>query len=326
VAPTTTAPDSAAPTATPQRILIYGDSLTQAFNSDWTWRYRLWQSLKESNISFDFVGPRNDVIEYTSSRLGYQGYRQAGFDRDHASLAGMRFLTGVYQLSSLVRTYRPNVIVGFIGFNDLLVGSSMADLERHWREQIEQARRDDTGVDVVLVQVPQTWWSNVTQYDDMLMRLATELDSAAERVVVTARANFDASSDVFDNAHFSSAGDLKMAAVIAESLAQLGIGSGQLATAADPPDDHTWAPVPTASVEAGIVTVSWPTVTYASAENVFIRDDGTGATDVKQDVKGTSLTFPGSAGHTYSVWLAPVRVSVPLGTASLPIRIEMPPD
>ena len=25
----------------PTRILLYGDSVTQSFNSDWTWRYRL---------------------------------------------------------------------------------------------------------------------------------------------------------------------------------------------------------------------------------------------------------------------------------------------
>lgn len=304
--------------------MIYGDSLTHAFNSDWTWRYRLWQSLKESNVSFDFVGPRNDVIEYTTLRYGSQGYRQPGFDRDHAALAGMRFMTGGYQLNSLARTYRPNVIVGLIGFNDLLVGTSVADLERHWRQQIDQARRYARGVDIVLVQIPQTWWNNVTQYDDMLVRLAGELNTAAERVVVTARANFDASSDVFDNAHFSSAGDLKVAAVVAQALAKIGMGSGQLATTPDPPDDHTWAPVPTASVESGTVTVSWPSVTYASSENVHIRDDNTGTTEVKQYVKGTSLTFAGSAGHTYSVWLAPVRDYLPIGTASLPIRIDVP--
>src|SRR5688572_20498301 len=31
--------------AAPTKILIYGDSLTQSFGGDWTWRYRLWQSL-----------------------------------------------------------------------------------------------------------------------------------------------------------------------------------------------------------------------------------------------------------------------------------------
>jgi hypothetical protein len=319
----TAAPGSAADPE-PQRIMIYGDSLTHAFNSDWTWRYRLWQSLNASGTSFDFVGPRSDVVEYTTWRLGSQGYRQPNFDRDHASLVGMKFLTGYYQIGSLARAYRPDVVVGFIGFNDLRVGSSVADLEQHWRQQIADARLYDHGVDIVLVQVPQTWWNNVTQYDDMLVRLAAEFDSADERVVVTARANFNVWSDVFDYAHFSRAGDLKMAAVVAQALAQLGIGNGKLATTPDPADDHTWAPVPTASVEAGTVTVSWPSVTYASSENVFIRDDATGTTSVKKYVKGTSVTFQGSAGHTYRVILAPVRGYLPIGTTSQPIWVDIP--
>lgn len=318
------AADAAPPRAAVPKVMLYGDSLTHAFNSDWSWRYRLWQSLKESNTPFDFVGPRNDVIEYTSLKMGNQDYRQPGFDRDHASIGGLHFLSGPYQLGELVRTYRPNVVVALVGLNDLMAGASVADLERHWRQQITAARRYHRGVDIVLVQVPHTWVEGVTQYDEMLTRLGAELDSATERVIVSARPNFDKWADVFDYLHLTSAGDLKMASVVAEELAELGIGDGQPATTPDPPDDHTWAPVPTASVEAGTVTVRWPAVTYATHEHVFVRDEDTGDTAAQQFVGGTSATFPGTAGHTYSVWLAPVRGYLPIGTTSPTITIAVP--
>ena len=65
-------------------------------------------------------------------------------------------------------------------------------------------------------------------------------------------------------------------------------------------------------------------MTYASAEHVFVRDDDTEVTGVQQFVEGTGLTFPGTAGHTYSVWLVPVRGYLPIGTTSLPITIAVP--
>ncbi|MFL6089727.1 MAG: SGNH/GDSL hydrolase family protein [Aeromicrobium sp.] len=315
-------PTSAAPPA-PVKIMLFGDSLTHGFNADWTWRYRLWQSLKASNTSFDFVGPRNDVMEYTTLKVGSQGYRQPNFDRDHASVGGLQFLSG-NQLSSLSRTYRPDVVVGLIGLNDLMAGASMTDLERHWRQEIAAARRYDRGVDVVLVQLPHTWNPNVGPYNDTLVRVAADLDTPQERVVVTDRATFDVWSDVFDYLHFSAPGELKVAAVVAQTLTKVGVGNGRLATTPDPPDDHTWAPVPRASFQDGIVTATWPSVTYASAEHVFIRDDVTGEVGVQQYVQATSATFPGTAGHTYSVWLGPVKGYLWIGTASQPISIDVP--
>lgn len=167
------------------KILIYGDSITHSSSGDWTWRYRLWQSLTESGQAFDFVGPRSDVVEYTTWALNSQAYRNAAFDRDHASLGGMRFLDGYYQIATLARTYRPQVIVGLVGSNDLhRRTATVADLRAHWRKQITQARFVDRGVDFVLVPIPHTWIGGVSDYNAMLTEVAAELDTADQRVIV----------------------------------------------------------------------------------------------------------------------------------------------
>jgi len=328
-APTDDLPTGATPTeppaaAQPPKILLYGDSLTHAFSSNWTWRYRLWQSLTEAGQEFDFVGPRNDVVEFTTTRVNSQEYRNPGFDRDHAALARTRFLDGQYQLEDLARDYQPSVIVGFIGANDLVQGVSLADLDEHWRAQIDLARKHSYGVDVVLVPLPQTWHARFVDYNTMLGEVAAEMDSDRARVVVAPLAVFGPWTDTFDYTHLSTSGQLKVAAVVAQALAQLGIGSGKLATTPDPPDDFTWAPQPAATVSGTTVTVTWPAVTYASSQNVWTRDVETGVITSKRFVTGQSTTLPGVAGHSYDLWLAPVQGFLQIGTRSRTVRVVVP--
>jgi lysophospholipase L1-like esterase len=332
VAATICTPAQAAPRPAPApassdqpKIMLYGDSLTHSFNADWTWRYRLWQSLTEAGQSFDFVGPRNDVVEYTLWKVGSQGYRNPDFDRDHAALSGMKFMDGPYQPGVLARTFRPEVIVACIGANDLVRGDSNIDhLRDHWLKQIAQARTVDRGVDFVLVPLPQVWLAGFADYNAMLGDVATQLNTSAERVIVAPLANLDQKTDTFDGAHASTSGQRKIAATVAQALSQLGIGDGQEATAADPPDDHTWAPQPAATVDGTTVTVSWPAVTYASSENVSARDRASGAVGTRQYVQGESMTFTGVAGRSYDLWLSPVKGYLPIGTTSNTIRIDIP--
>lgn len=308
----------------PARILLYGDSLTHAFSSNWSWRYRLWQSLTEAGEDFDFVGPRNDVVEFTTKRFDSQDYRNPHFDRDHAALARTRFLNGPYQPETLARDYQPTVIVGLIGGNDVLQGADLDDLEHHWRKQIKQARKYAPGVDFILVQLPQTWTARFPEYNTMLARVTAKMDTEDERVVLTPLATLGPWTDTFDYLHLSTSGQLKVAAVVAQALADLGIGSGELATKPDPPDDFSWAPHPTASVSGATVAVRWPAVTYASSENVWTRDRSTGVVAVKRFATGQSTTLPGTAGHSYDLWLAPVQGFLQIGTRSRIIRVDIP--
>lgn len=305
------------------RVLLYGDSITMGSGADWTWRYRLWQALQGSGTSVDFVGPRNDLIEYATWRFGSQQYRNPAFDTDHAALAAQPFLAPTYRLGDLAKTYRPDVIVGFIGVNDLKHGATVAQLETEWRAQIAKARQASRGVAIVLVQLPLPWLTGVGDYNAMLQRLAAELDSAKARVVVTGLASW-APWDTYDYLHPTTSGERKVAAVVTQALAGLGIGTGMSLAAADPADDHTWAPRPSTSVVSGQATISWPAVTYATSEDIWVRDLTAGNGSVITGVTGTSRTFPVLAGHTYRVILLPVRTFQRLGTMSEPVDFTAP--
>src|SRR5690349_14095584 len=45
------------PPAHPLRVMIVGDSITQARNGEASYRYYLWQELRRQGVDVDFVGP-----------------------------------------------------------------------------------------------------------------------------------------------------------------------------------------------------------------------------------------------------------------------------
>ena len=209
-------------------------------------------------------------------------------------------------------------------YNDLLNSASVSDLETHWRQQIAKARLNNKGVDFLIVPIPHTWITGVMAYNDMLNTLATSLNTADERVVVAPMALLDGGTDTFDGAHLSTSGELKVAAVVSKGLQVLGIGNGQPVASSDPADDHTWAPQPAATVSETTMSVTWPAVTYASSENLWVRNRATGAVGVRRFVTGESATISGAAGSSYDLWLEPVKGWLPIGTTSDTIQVDIP--
>jgi lysophospholipase L1-like esterase len=316
---------TAAPTKPGTRILLYGDSLTHGSSGDWTYRYRLWQSLSASGAQFDFVGPRNDLYTYLTFALGSQAYRHSQFDRDHAALGGMTFIGGIYQFATLAERYQADVVVAMIGFNDVVVRGRPAEaVADHWRAQVAAARAARPDVDFVVVLLPHTWLAPVVAYNEKLVALAKELNTPESRFITTRAASLNPWTDTYDGRHFSASGERKVATVVHEALGSLDIGDGSRNVTADPSSDVRWAPKPTASISGTSVTVSWPSVTYASSEHVNIVDTTTGEKRVLRFVTGTSATFPGIAGHSYRIQLTPVKGFLAMGTHSSYTEVTIP--
>ena len=56
----------------PVRIMIIGDSVAQGSSGDWTWRYRLWQTLTSSGVPFDLVGPHDDLFDVATELRSFR--------------------------------------------------------------------------------------------------------------------------------------------------------------------------------------------------------------------------------------------------------------
>jgi lysophospholipase L1-like esterase len=329
LAPALTGRADAAPGAggstAPVRIMLYGDSLTQGFSGDWTWRYRLWQDLTAAGESFDFVGPKDDVVQFTTFAQGSHEYRNANFDTDHAAVAGMTFTYSYAGMPDLAASYQADVVVAMIGVNDLIRQvATPAQLLDRWRAQIARAREMDPGVSIVLAQLGQTWVPGVTEYDAGLVALAAELDTPGARVVATARPDLAVYSDTYDWLHFSVSGERKVAAMVDEALSRIGVGAAGVRTGADVGSAVKWAPTPTATVSGRWVGLTWSAVDYASSENVVVKDITTGVTGTLRFLPGTSTLLPGEPGHSYEIRMAPVKGYLTMGTQSPALVVDVP--
>ncbi|MGN6161940.1 MAG: GDSL-type esterase/lipase family protein [Marmoricola sp.] len=302
--------------------MLYGDSITQGAVARWTWRYRLWQGLQAAGTPVDFVGPMHTVWSFTTGNMYSMEYRNPNFDTDHASYAGMTLSHPNWTIANLAGQYRPNVIVGLIGFNDIWrYGVSPQSLIDLWREQIALARQADPGVSIVLGQYGQVWMPGVSEYNADVAALAASVDRPSARVIVAQAPTFTEHEDTFDGVHLSTSGENLQAKSVAAALTQLGLDSA--AAPADPTNDTAFTPVPTVTTSNGLVVASWPAVDYATLENVYIRDDTAGWSGVLP-YTGTTLVFPGQPGDTYEIALAPVQGWSEIGTRSPWVSVTVP--
>jgi hypothetical protein len=265
-------PSAASAVPEPVKILVVGDSVAQGSAGDWTWRYRLWQSLEESGVEVDFVGPRDDLFDNVSEQLGSQAYADPGFDRDHAARWGMAMDEPDVSMGDLVEEYHPDVVVEARGVNDLLYRLGAAELTEVLADEIEEARAVDPDVDFVVGQLPQTWLNHVVAYNAGLPDAAASLSDDDSRVVVAATGSgFAQGVDTWDPAHLAATGEVKMAAGVADALAALGVGDGA-GTAPAVVNGHWGEAVLEAEPGVRSAQLSWAAPPGAREEYVWTRD------------------------------------------------------
>ena len=302
---------------TPTRIMLVGDSITQGSAGDWTWRYRLWQHLRDSGAQVDLVGPWDDLYDYNAGVFGSHAYADPHFDQDHAARWGTAFTDEQPPIGTLVRRYHPDVVVEGFGVNDLVWRhETPQDTLAAARSFVEQARATAPDVDVVLTALPQRWLAGVDEYDAGLTRLAPELSTSESPVVVALPAQpFVQDVDTWDAAHPSATGEVKIAAGVADALAALGIGTPYPRPLPEVPLGPRRPAVlsAVAGPAAGEVDLSWQLPPGGTAVFVWLRHVTTREDWVRLPIPqpGTSFTASGLvAGDRYEF-----RVQAEKGTA-----------
>lgn len=304
-----------APTPTPLRVLIVGDSVTHGSAGDWTWRYRLWQHLTTDGAAVDFVGPRDDLWDNVAAGAGSQDYLDLAFDRDHASRWGATlsfFGETDYRVDELVETYAPDVVIEMLGVNDLtFLAQTPVEVAGHVREFVHTAREGDPEVDIVLGRLTQRWYDGVAEFNTLVDGVASELDSNTSRVTVAATdADFNLREDTWDPAHPNARGELKIAAAMADALAVLDLAQPYPRPLPKVQRGPREAAVLTAVTENRRATMTWTGPPGADQQVVWVRDV-TASADARalpDPVQGTSKTLRRlTRGHTYDLWLQPVK-------------------
>lgn len=294
----------------PVRILLVGDSVTQGSAGDWTWRYRLWEHLVADDADVDFVGPA-DTLAGPPPALPNQEYADPDFDRTHAAHWGDAFYDTQWPIGDLVETYEPDVVVELLGVNDLVGGKTPDEVLAELSDFVTTAQQVDPDVDVVLGQLSQSWQPGVPDYNAGLPGLAQELGTDDSRVVVaTAPTDFVEDVDTWDAAHPTATGEVKIAASVADALAELDIGTNY------PRPFPTVDPVPIGTPDLAVVpgptsaALTWTLPPGTDQTWVWVRDATLNGAWERRTyaLGGTTWTDQGLvSGHTYEYRVQPAK-------------------
>lgn len=164
--------------AGPMRVMIVGDSMTQGKEGDWTWRYRMWDWMVNSQgLSVDFVGPYKGTRSppsaeapsppplYTTAKThndtiiasgGYAAGASPSFDSDHFAIWGRAAAEDVGTIQGFVQQAQPDVMLLMLGFNDLGWYFSDDDgLLFNIHTLIQNARAAAPNLKIAMANVPQ---------------------------------------------------------------------------------------------------------------------------------------------------------------------------
>lgn len=288
-----------AQTVPPTKIMIVGDSISHGHSGDYTWRYRLWQHLTNDNVLFDFVGPRTDLYDDNNPN-GTHDYIDPNFDQDHDATIGRPVLYEKDTIAAEMQAAQPDILLVFLGTNDLIYYTSPAAAATNMQTFIANARLVNPNIKIVLAQItPRTvaqndaWITNRLDYNSRLISLTQQITATASPVVIAdPNTNFDPAVDTFDGTHPSPSGDYKIAAAFADALANnFGIGT----TYGPIPPAPAWPPAPTTVTTQPLdrkVKIDWSIVPGSTGYYVYMRNSTQGTQwERLQEIAVTTTTF-----------------------------------
>ncbi|THV08945.1 hypothetical protein E9934_18200 [Nocardioides caeni] len=213
------APAGAAPGAAPLRVMVVGDSISQGFGGDATWRYWFWRETQRQGVPLDFVGPDTGFVTGYGTRYEFADPR---FDRDHAARGGSTINNHLARIDGLMATYAPQVVVIELGVNDALRGDNGATIAAELEEMVERVWSSAAGTRVVLAGVPRIVArpevSAAAAEANRLLAQRFALDSRVLRVVDTAAPATRTGRLTSDGLHPNATGQTHLAQRFAEAF------------------------------------------------------------------------------------------------------------
>ncbi|MCN9244377.1 fibronectin type III domain-containing protein [Streptomyces sp. RY43-2] len=297
----------------PLKVMVVGDSMSQGYEGDWTWRYRLWEWFKNQHIDVDFVGPyvgtRSQATpsapkppplpedaqmpgaEEPDTWGGYATDASESFDSRHFAVWGRQADQDKKLIRAMVSEYQPDMLLVGLGFNDLgwFVSDAQGTLDS-MKTLVDEARAAKPDIDFALANVPQRSLIGgredlpvkTASYNDMLKAAIPGWDSLTSSVkLVDWAASYDCRPDscpaAYDGLHPNAEGEFQIAQAYERTLSeQYGIGYFVPDIPATVPARHTSAISSLrAETTPGGIKVTWDKVYGARGYDVRHRRVGT---------------------------------------------------
>lgn len=142
-------------TAAQVRLLPLGDSITHGGQGHASYRYRLWEMLRQAGRHFTFVGTQQSTFGGDPPVLAWYPQYLTGFDRDHEGHWGWRTDQITAVAPSVAQSTQPDVVLVHLGTNDIgqQGAAGVVNADANLRTLIGQLRAERPGVTILLAQV-----------------------------------------------------------------------------------------------------------------------------------------------------------------------------
>ena len=196
------------------KILPLGNSITQSFPDQYSYRYYLWVKLLDEGIDFDYVGTLTDNIGGSPNWPMHMGQN---FDQDHEGHVGYKANDLAFGLPLWMLFYDPpDIALLHIGTNDVRDDESNESTIQDIKDIITVLRDDNPNVIILLAQIVPTTITNddalFRELNEMIPSIAFDMYDANSPIYIVDQYNaINTSTDLRDFLHPNDSGEEKMA-------------------------------------------------------------------------------------------------------------------
>ncbi|MEU2782016.1 SGNH/GDSL hydrolase family protein [Streptomyces sp. NPDC007110] len=212
------------------RFMPVGDSMTIGSAGEHTWRYRMWQHLRDTyGGPFALVGPRETLYDKAMEAPSSYEYADPGFPRAHLAGWGEGWQHMAPLIADAVRAHRADVLLVSLGLIDLGFYTNAEQTAENVRAFVAEARRANPRVRIVVLPViPNVRATNdapfaaqVTRFNELLAKAVADLDEPRSPLLLASPPPaYAIDLDTYDGTHPNASGEHKIAAAFADAMHQ----------------------------------------------------------------------------------------------------------
>ncbi|WP_020140345.1 GDSL-type esterase/lipase family protein [Streptomyces sp. 351MFTsu5.1] len=212
------------------RFMTVGDSMTIGSAGEHTWRYRMWQHLRDTHGGpFTLVGPRETLYDKAADAPTSYAYADPDFPRSHLAGWGEGWQHMAPLIGEAVRGQRADVLLVSLGLIDLGFYTNADQTTENVRAFVAEARRANPRVRMVVLpvipnvraQTDPPFAEQVTRFNELMAKTIADLDEPRSPLLrATPPPSYDIGHDTYDGTHPNAHGEHKVAAAFADAMHQ----------------------------------------------------------------------------------------------------------
>ncbi|MCI3272249.1 SGNH/GDSL hydrolase family protein [Streptomyces cylindrosporus] len=212
------------------RFMPVGDSMTIGSAGEHTWRYRMWQHLRDTyGGPFALVGPRETLYDKAAGAPTSYEYADPDFPRAHLAGWGEGWQHMAPLIAEAVRSCRADVLLVSLGLIDLGFYTNADQTAENVHRFVAEARSANPRIRMaVLPVIPNVrattdapFAAQVTRFNELLAKTVADLDEPRSPLLLASPPpSYDINLDTYDGTHPNASGEHRIAAAFADAMHQ----------------------------------------------------------------------------------------------------------